>query len=319
MKPPSLRAAGRVRPGGEVRCALFAPVAAISLGLAANSGHAQIAPMAYDEIPLAIDSETVQWEGPGAADAAPQAVFSQVVGGGNARWVRLEFGIAQLAGSIRDGTNSFLEITSLKDGGVQHLDALSIVQWDFRSAFLNGNAVLVELFAYPGTGPNRVSIVSMLAGQAEPDGPETQCGSFDNRTPSSHPWSGRLAIPGDTGFCTAFLFQAGSGTNPTCFLAAGHCYPQSGDIVEFNVPYSNPDGTVNFAAPQDQYPVDSASVQLSNGFGNDWAFFGCFPNSNTGQFAGQVGHVGLRTREPLRQLPVRPHLQQDPAVRGRDV
>jgi len=43
-----------------------------------------------------------------------------------------------------------LRITSLLDGAVQHLTPTTLAQWQFRSAFFNGDSVLVELFAENG-------------------------------------------------------------------------------------------------------------------------------------------------------------------------
>jgi hypothetical protein len=68
-----------------------------------------------------------------------------------------------------------------------------------------------------------------------------------------------------------------------CFLSAGHCVG-SIDTVQFNVPLSSPSGSLNHPPPSDQYAVDPTSIQSNGGqgTGNDWAYFGCFPNSVTG-------------------------------------
>jgi hypothetical protein len=58
--------------------------------------------------------------------------------------------------------------------------------------------------------------------------------------------------------------------------------------IEFNVPLSN-GGALQHPGPQDQYAVDPDSVQfLAGGIGNDWCYFGCFPNSTTGLTAYQT-------------------------------
>ncbi|MEE8169068.1 MAG: trypsin-like peptidase domain-containing protein, partial [Phycisphaerae bacterium] len=68
-----------------------------------------------------------------------------------------------------------------------------------------------------------------------------------------------------------------------CFISAGHCTGASFDIVEFNVPLSSAGGTAQHPPPEDQYAVDPVSLQFTDGgIGNDWAYFGCFPNANTG-------------------------------------
>jgi V8-like Glu-specific endopeptidase len=79
--------------------------------------------------------------------------------------------------------------------------------------------------------------------------------------------------------CTAWLIDDAN----RCLLTAGHCGTSAGSVVQFNVPTSQPDGTVVNPPPEDQYIVDLESVQSVNGgTGNDWKYFGCFPNTNTG-------------------------------------
>jgi hypothetical protein len=68
-----------------------------------------------------------------------------------------------------------------------------------------------------------------------------------------------------------------------CLATAGHCATSDLQVAEFDVPISDPFGAAVHPPPDDQYAVDVASLQSSNGgLGDDWATFGCFPNSNTG-------------------------------------
>jgi hypothetical protein len=54
-------------------------------------------------------------------------------------------------------------------------------------------------------------------------------------------------------------------------------------VLEFNVPLSLPDGTIQHPGPEDQYAVDVASKVFTNGgIGNDWGVFQVFNNSITG-------------------------------------
>jgi hypothetical protein len=156
------------RVGRQVNAAIMAGVMAVTLGgvgpfsgtLAAAAGdepRPQVAPLVWDDVPVAIDS------GMRVADdaiAGEQVVFSEIIGADDAAWVRLEFGDVELAGSIFDGNNAYLRITSLLDGGTQFLNARSIIQWQHTSAYFNGRFVKVELIAHPGTGPSRVEIAS---------------------------------------------------------------------------------------------------------------------------------------------------------------
>ncbi|MCH7939831.1 MAG: T9SS type A sorting domain-containing protein [Candidatus Marinimicrobia bacterium] len=70
-------------------------------------------------------------------------------------------------------------------------------------------------------------------------------------------------------------------------MTAGHCDSDSTyniDILEFNVPASNSDGTINFADPDDQYAINRSTIRKSFTYipGDDWAVFDCYANSNTG-------------------------------------
>ncbi len=64
-----------------------------------------------------------------------------------------------------------------------------------------------------------------------------------------------------------------------------------GDVQEFNVPLSTSGGAIVHPGPEDQYVVDPSSVQFSyipaNPLGQDFTYFACFPNSNTGLTAYQ--------------------------------
>ena len=55
-------------------------------------------------------------------------------------------------------------------------------------------------------------------------------------------------------------------------------------VVEFNYPLSDSNGCPGHPGPEDQYAVDLDFLQSSGsaGSGDDWAYFGCFPNTETG-------------------------------------
>lgn len=91
----------------------------------------------------------------GGLEAEPIVVFSQVVSVQDARWVRLHFQQVQLSGSPEQGNEAFLRVTSQVDGAAQVLDSRAVSVWERTSAYFNGDSVLVELLAYPGTGSNR--------------------------------------------------------------------------------------------------------------------------------------------------------------------
>ncbi len=232
----------------------------------------------------ALQSREVAWKsdsGPIASRAQgseAEVVYSTVVFVPRASWVRLRFDETLLAG----GDGSYLKITSMRDGKSQVLNAVSAAQWAGTSAYFNGDAVTVELVAHPGTGASRVVIGSVIAGDGGAAGgaADTICGPTDDRTISGDPRCARHYPEG----CSSWLFND---TNHT-FITAGHCGVGAADVQEFNVPFSNADGSIVHPGPEDQYVVDASSVQFTNGGpGADYTYFACYPNANTGMTAYQ--------------------------------
>ncbi|MFG0259036.1 MAG: GC-type dockerin domain-anchored protein, partial [Phycisphaerales bacterium JB041] len=204
-------------------------------------------------------------------------IFSHTIFIPGAAALRLEFDEAMLSGFVSDGSGSYLRIRSLFDGGEQRLDARHVEQWQNTSAYFNGDEVTIEIVAKPGTGANRLAM-SVVQAEFEPFVDRSICGPTDDRVLSSDNRAARLLPVG----CTGWLINDCN----SCFLTAGHCSTSNSSInvVQFNVPLSNSEGSLNHPAPEDQYAFDVASRQSNNGggVGNDYAYFGVFPNSNTG-------------------------------------
>lgn len=201
-------------------------------------------------------------------------IFSTTIRVPDAPWLRLEFDEVLLSGVVQEGTESCLVVTSLADGAYQILNTTHLWQWRYTSAYFNGDAVRLELVAHPRTGSNRIVMSEVIAGVNT--GPQRSiCEFYDDRVPSDDSRAGRIVPVG----CTAWMIDdAGH-----CFLSAGHCVNDDFQVVEFNVPLSNENGTRNQPPPEDQYAIDSSSIQYTGpGSGNDWCYFGCFPNSTTG-------------------------------------
>ncbi|MCZ6817813.1 MAG: trypsin-like peptidase domain-containing protein, partial [Planctomycetota bacterium] len=250
-----------------------------------SAGEPITAPVASVQVATPLDSDLVANTGD-----APAVVYSGTIEVAGAAWLRLNFAEVMLSGSTQDGSGSYLRLTSVLDGGVQTLNATHVEQWQYKSAFFNGDAVLVELIAYPGTGQNRLVINETTAAAAFP-APRSICGPDDDRALSNDPRTGRTSNG-----CTCWIIDDIN----HCFLSAGHC--ASGfDVVEFNVPLSDSNGNHIHAPPEDQYAVDPASVQSNNGgIGNDWAYFGCFANPMTAltPFAAQGDFFVLSDAPP---------------------
>ncbi len=262
---------------------VFAAGVCLALGLV-NAAFAEdvepgvIAPpiatpeLSSNRVELDFDSGWVEHDG---TVNGPMVVYSADVRVADAGWLRLVFDTVDLAGHVEKPDHSYILVTSLLDGLWQKLDQRSINQWSLTSAYFNGQEVRVELIAFPGTGLSRMSLSGVDAGEPTGAG-RSICGTVDDRVLSSDPRAGRYLPSG----CTAWLIDMGD----NCFLSAGHCGISGGGVVQFNVPLSNNNGSLNHPPPEDQYPVDASSVQVTPGvqLGNDWAFFGCFDNSNTG-------------------------------------
>ncbi len=223
---------------------------------------------------VAVDSGVVERS---AREAGAGVVFRTEVYVPHASWLRLWFDRLELAGTPGvDG--SYLVMTSLEDGAWQRLDAEHAANWSMSSAYFNGESVEVELWAYPGTGANRLAFTEVMAGE-EPVEPRSICGPTDDRVLSYDP---RAASIG--GGCTGWLIDHGGSANR--FLTAGHCISNgsTGGVMMFNVPLSTSSGGFRAPAPEYQYPIQAGSIQSSGngGVGNDMATFQTHVNSNTG-------------------------------------
>lgn len=240
----------------------------------AGVASAQAEPPPSYDLPMSWDSGAVSNTG-----AERAVVISKTVHVGQADWVRVFFQHAELAGDPADGTGSILRITSFKDGAVQELNGDTLSQWSLSSAYMNGDTVQIDVEAAPGTGSNRLvldRVTASLSGTVK-----SQCGPVDDRVLSFDPRSARVLPVG----CSVWLFD----DCKHCFGTAGHCAGSSLQVVQFQVPLSNNDGSLNHPPPEDQYSVDVGSKQAVNGGGgNDWGYFGVFPNSNTGLTAFQA-------------------------------
>ncbi len=265
-------------------------VLAIALvGVAAGEVGAQTAPLPTMVVRTPIDSGPVRNK---ASAGGAALVQSEEVRVPHAPWLRLNLDGTVLAADRAAGRSSYLLITSLKDGSRQRLDARSLAEWSSTSAYFNGDAVLVELYAFPGTGPSRLSIPEVTAGvPGQGPAPESTpgiCGA-DDRVPSNELGIARLLIDvnGSIGWGTAWLITKGECGNR--FLTAGHALTifTTAAAVQFNVPASNSNGSLNHPSPDDQYAVIMGSIQREwfGVPGSDSAQFFTAANSNTGQSA----------------------------------
>ena len=259
------------------------------LALLSPSALAQVEAPSFDNVPFVHDTGWVAPAPGGSGGLELCATFN--VDQEGAEWIRLYFGDIVLAGDPLAGTGAELRITSMLDGGLQVMNAIEVERWDRSTAYFNGDALVVEVWARPGTGTSRLQLEAMDMGTPPLLGTASICGPADDRLPSMDPRSGRLLPVG----CTGWLIQDCGG----CFLTAGHCTGNI-QVIQFNVPPSSGSGSIQNPPPSDQYPVDGASLQSNGGqgVGNDWAYFGAFPNGTSGLTVTQAQGPGFQLSAP---------------------
>ena len=245
--------------------------ALLTYALCATVAHAQVAPpshklrMHYDSGPVANLGTTTQ------------VVSSKTIHVQGASWMRLYFQSVYLAGDVDAGTSAIVRVTSFKDGATQELDSRGVRQWSSTSAYFNGDSVELEIVSPPGVGASRVVLRSVTVGLSSTV-QLSQCGATDDRVPSYDPRCGRLMpVP-----CTGWIFDDATHS----LLTAGHCAGNDPitnlAAIEFNVPPSDASGNMQHPPPEDQYAIDPTSFQWVVGMpGDDYCYFGCFPNSNS--------------------------------------
>ncbi|MFO1077024.1 MAG: hypothetical protein U1E73_04775 [Planctomycetota bacterium] len=204
-------------------------------------------------------------------------------------WLRLYFSKIWL------GKDSYLRIASLRDGAEQTLTMEHVAQWQFSSAYFNGDTVLIELVAGAGTTKNYYEIDKVMVGdQGSGQGPDTICGTTDDRTPSSNPATGRIDPIG----CTGWIIDWPQTGVDRLHLSAGHCY--STGVIEFDVPASGGNCAIQHPAPSKQFAIDTAnSVHVNGGTGNDYWVFRCFPNSTTNLTTYQTQGAAFQFASPM--------------------
>ncbi len=203
--------------------------------------------------------------------ALPAVVATHTAQVPNARWLRVRLGDCHLpAGSL-------LRLEGLRDQAVQFFAAGSLADYQFTSAFFNGDRVRIDLVAAPGSKGNRLAVSSLLyeGGGGEDVG---ICGPVDTRVLSQDPRVGRLG-----GCCTMFL------VNEFALATAGHCLSGTAGIVSFEVPLSDANGNPQYPPPEHQYAfAQGSATSVNGGLGNDWCVVGAVRNSNTGLYPGQA-------------------------------
>lgn len=255
---------------------IFAWHAAATVGMMSGAVHGQcddLSPM----IALGpVDNPTL----------VAQVLASTTVSRPGANSIRLYFASGE---SLPSG--SFLRITSVTDGLSQDIDSTEINEWRWSSAWFNGGAVLVELVCGPNTTGNEVRIIRTCElGAYTPEEGCPPC--VAEPAASSIGWGARLIKVVSNDFCSGAMWSSSA-----CLITAQHCLHVPGDIAEFNVPPSLPNGTIVHPAPQHQYVIKERRESPGGSFG-DWAVL------KLAKSAGSTAYQRQRslTAAPLRRI-----------------
>ncbi|MCU0332727.1 MAG: T9SS type A sorting domain-containing protein [Ignavibacteriaceae bacterium] len=241
--------------------------AVLSLLVFITNSFAQTAPLQYYIQSYHLESGV--FDGNGSPENNPVEVFSSIIELHSVPWIQLHFSDSNL------GDGSYIIIKSVYDGLWQKLNSVSLEQWNNFSAYFNGNAVEIKLFLAPSDKQVFIHIDEIIVGEwYEGELPLSICGSTDDRELSNQQATGRLLSPG----CTGWIIPNGK------IVSAGHCLTSAtgSTVLQFNVPPSLPNGTVQHPGPEDQYSVNvSTRIFVNGGIGDDWGVIEAYPNSVT--------------------------------------
>ncbi|QHT70013.1 T9SS type A sorting domain-containing protein [Rhodocytophaga rosea] len=172
------------------------------------------------------------------------------------------------------GDNSYLLLEGT-DGAKQELRKQDLENWQYSSAYFNGNAVKVSLIETAGE-KNRVHISEIKVSKEQTD-PDQADQKNTARISSETFQAATQAAPASTSY--PYAAAVGRFTNGIKSFGTGWIAPngaiitsydiywgyvsKSYDIIEFNVPPSN-GTTVMHPGPEDQYPMVKHTNKYSN-------------------------------------------------------
>ncbi|GGX25672.1 hypothetical protein GCM10007384_28460 [Aquimarina muelleri] len=223
---------------------------------------------AQDELARHYTKYDITLKSEGINNKSNSEVITQSISEKGATWLRLFFKDVNL------GAKSTVTITSVLDGATQTLTAETIKDWKNTTAYFNGDKVIVKLTIASGEKSIGLNIFEVGVGEEDPN-VKSQCGSADDRVDSADNAIGRIVPIG----CTGWIITNGK------LVTAGHCLTSRSEIIEFNVPKSNPNRTIVHPGPEDQYPIGNFVSPYINSpsQANDWGVFTASANSQTGK------------------------------------
>ncbi len=223
---------------------------------------------AQDELPRHYTKYNMEIKPDGSQSKSSSQIITETISEKGATWLRL------FLKDVNLGNKSTLTITSALDGATQTLTSKTIKDWKNTTAYFNGDKITIKLTVARGEDAIGFTINEVGVGENDP-GSKSQCGSTDDRVDSADNAIGRIVPIG----CTGWIITNGR------LVTAGHCVGSRAQLIEFNVPKSNPDRTIVHPGPEDQYPIGNFVTPYTNNpsQANDWAVFTASANSQTGQ------------------------------------
>lgn len=254
------------------------------------------------QIPLAvgasaqITSSLIPWTTGSGAQTAPSSHASMVwadrivIPGATSLQVRF--------GDVTLGTGDRLVVRSTHDGHAMDLDRATLSRFGGRSAWFNGDTVIVELHLGAGShGEAAIDGLYAHLGSAG-GGDGSACPSPDPRTPLTDDRICRFVRSNSTcaplgSTCVETGWRVA--TLDTVISVRQAQTAGVPNIAQFRVPPSDPvTGAPVHPAPEDQFPIDVSTIELSSGTlaGNDFSIVSLQPNA-LGQTAFQRYGIGL--------------------------
>ncbi|WP_158237302.1 trypsin-like peptidase domain-containing protein [Aquimarina sp. MAR_2010_214] len=222
---------------------------------------------AQDELPRHYTKYNMEIKPDGNQSKSSSQIITQTISEKGATWLRL------FLKDVNLGNKSTLTITSALDGATQTLTSTTIKDWKNTTAYFNGDKIILELTVAPGEEAIALTINEVGVGENDPTS-KSQCGSSDDRVDSTDNAIGRIVPIG----CTGWIITNGK------LVTAGHCTGSRAQLIEFNVPKSNPDRSIVHPGPEDQYPIGNFVTDYVRGRPEtDWAVFTASANSQTGK------------------------------------
>jgi len=202
---------------------------------------------------------------------------SRTVSVPEAKWIKLHF-----LPSTQLGERSSVTIRSTRDDQTQTLNSGTLKQWNYSSAMFNGDTVEITVHLDSSDYGIQMEVEEVTIGIPPPPDSAAESGLSDSdlcnrdlRATSQHRAVGRILEIG----CTGWIISNGA------FLSAGHCDTGYMSTLEFQVPPSLPDGSIQVAATADQYSIFGIQTQANTGStppsGKDWAVFSVQANTET--------------------------------------